>query len=141
MVSMLVMGDTLTQVARRPVRLGAVSFVNTLPLIDGLENLADLELHYAVPSKLLEAMGRGVPVLLAAAGESAEILEASGGGLSCAPGDRDGLLAAALRLAGMSAAERRAMGGRGRAHVRKHFRRETAAAVLSSACRELAHRP
>ncbi|MCH7799554.1 MAG: menaquinone biosynthesis protein [Planctomycetes bacterium] len=53
---MVVPGDTLTQVARRPVRLGAVSFVNTLPLIDGLENLADLELHYAVPSTLLDTL-------------------------------------------------------------------------------------
>ena len=56
MPSMVVPGDTLTQVARRPVRLGAVSFVNTLPLIDGLENLADLELHYAVPSTLLDTL-------------------------------------------------------------------------------------
>jgi len=53
---MVVLGDTLTQVARRPVRLGAVSFVNTLPLIDGLENLADLELHYGVPSTLLDTL-------------------------------------------------------------------------------------
>ena len=56
MPSMVVLGDTLTQVARRPVRLGAVSFVNTLPLIDGLENLADLELHYGVPSTLLDTL-------------------------------------------------------------------------------------
>ena len=50
------MGDTATPVARRPVRVGAVSFVNTLPLIDGLENLADLELRYAVPSRLLDTL-------------------------------------------------------------------------------------
>ena len=56
MPSMVVLGANLTQVARRPVRLGAVSFVNTLPLIDGLENLADLELHYGVPSTLLDTL-------------------------------------------------------------------------------------
>ena len=29
-----------------PVRIGAVSFVNTLPLIDGLDGLEDVELRY-----------------------------------------------------------------------------------------------
>ncbi|MHC4414084.1 MAG: menaquinone biosynthetic enzyme MqnA/MqnD family protein [Planctomycetota bacterium] len=40
----------------RPIRIGVVSFVNTLPLIDGLDNLADLELHYTVPSLLLDKL-------------------------------------------------------------------------------------
>ncbi len=39
--------------AQRPIRLGVVSFVNTLPLIDGLEGLADLDMRYTVPSLLL----------------------------------------------------------------------------------------
>ena len=49
---------TLTSpaVAQRPIRLGVVSFVNTLPLIDGLENLADLELRFTVPSLLLDQL-------------------------------------------------------------------------------------
>jgi len=46
----------ITSVARRSIRLGVVSFVNTLPLIDGLEGLADIELRYAVPSSLLDAL-------------------------------------------------------------------------------------
>jgi chorismate dehydratase len=45
-----------TPVARRTIRLGAVSFINTLPLIDGLEGLADVEVRYAVPSSLLGAL-------------------------------------------------------------------------------------
>ncbi len=40
----------------RTIRLGAVSFINTLPLIDGLEGLADIELRYAVPSSLLDML-------------------------------------------------------------------------------------
>jgi len=44
------------QTRRRPIRLGVVSFVNTLPLIDGLENLADVELRFTVPSRLLEQL-------------------------------------------------------------------------------------
>ena len=41
---------------RRPIRLGVVSFINTLPLIDGLENLADIELRRTVPSLLLDQL-------------------------------------------------------------------------------------
>jgi hypothetical protein len=40
----LLAGDS-PRAARRPIRLGVVSFVNTLPLIDGLEKLADVELR------------------------------------------------------------------------------------------------
>jgi chorismate dehydratase len=43
-------------VLRRPIRLGVVSFVNTLPLIDGLEKLADVELKHSVPSLLLDQL-------------------------------------------------------------------------------------
>jgi len=39
-----------------PMRLGVVSFINTLPLIDGLEALADLELRHSVPSRLIEQL-------------------------------------------------------------------------------------
>lgn len=42
-----------------PIRIGAVSFVNTLPLIDGLERLAGVEIRYTVPSLLLEALLSG----------------------------------------------------------------------------------
>ena len=40
----------------RPVRIGVVSFVNTLPLIDGLEKLCDVELRHSVPSLLLDQL-------------------------------------------------------------------------------------
>jgi chorismate dehydratase len=58
---------TLTSpaVAQRPIRLGVVSFVNTLPLIDGLENLADLDLRFTVPSLLLDQLvGEEVDIAL-----------------------------------------------------------------------------
>ncbi|MHC5023528.1 MAG: menaquinone biosynthetic enzyme MqnA/MqnD family protein [Planctomycetota bacterium] len=41
---------------RRPARLGVVSFVNTLPLIDGLERLAEVELRHSVPSLLIDQL-------------------------------------------------------------------------------------
>ena len=40
----------------RPVRVGVVSFLNTRPLIDGLDDLADLDLRYTVPSRLLDRL-------------------------------------------------------------------------------------
>jgi chorismate dehydratase len=43
----------------RPIRLGVVSFVNTLPLIDGLEHLVDVQLRHSVPSLLLDQLASG----------------------------------------------------------------------------------
>jgi chorismate dehydratase len=54
-------GATLTPIptSRRTIRLGVVSFVNTLPLIDGLENLAEFDLRFTVPSLLLDQVVSG----------------------------------------------------------------------------------
>lgn len=40
----------------RPARIGVVSFINTLPLIDGLDQLADIELRHSVPSLLIDQL-------------------------------------------------------------------------------------
>lgn len=52
--------DSNSAVARslrpRAIRLGVVSFVNTLPLIDGLETLMDVQLRHSVPSLLLDQL-------------------------------------------------------------------------------------
>jgi chorismate dehydratase len=50
---------TQPSVRRRPIHLGVVSFVNTLPLIDGLERLTDVELKFSVPSLLLDQLSSG----------------------------------------------------------------------------------
>jgi chorismate dehydratase len=42
-----------------PVRIGVVSFLNTLPLIDGLERLADVQLRHSVPSLLVDQLIEG----------------------------------------------------------------------------------
>ncbi len=46
-------------VATAPVRVGVVSYLNTLPLIDGLEQLVDLALKPSVPSLLLGMLEAG----------------------------------------------------------------------------------
>ena len=53
------MPETLTippRETRRIVRLGVVRFINTLPLIDGLEQLRDVSLQYSVPSLLIDML-------------------------------------------------------------------------------------
>ena len=48
------------------------------------ENLTD-----SVPTKMFESLGVGCPVLLAASGEAAEILEETGLGIAVKPNDDD----------------------------------------------------
>lgn len=42
-----------------PVRIGVVSFLNTLPLIDGLDRLENLHLRHSVPSMLVDQLVGG----------------------------------------------------------------------------------
>lgn len=50
---------TISVEANTPVRIGVVSFVNTLPLIDGLETLRDVRLQCSVPSLLIDQLLAG----------------------------------------------------------------------------------
>ena len=74
-----------------------------------------------VPSKLIDFMAAGRPVLLAAAGEPARILELAGGGIAVPPEDPAALAAAARRLRD-DPVEAAAMGARGRAWARGRLR-------------------
>jgi len=50
---------------RKPTRLGVVSFVNTLPLIEGLDHVEGLTLRHSVPSLLIDQLlAREVDVAL-----------------------------------------------------------------------------
>ena len=89
-----------------------------------------------VPSKLIDFMAAGKPVLLAAAGESARLLEAAGGGIAVAPEEPQALTDAARWLLGHPA-EAAEMGARGRAFARSRLR-SVQAARLESLLLELA---
>jgi len=43
-------------VLRLPWRLGGVEYINTLPLIDGLEQIRDFDLRHAVPARLIDLL-------------------------------------------------------------------------------------
>ena len=76
----------------------------------------------AVPSKLYEAMASGLPVVLVADGEPAEILSSANAGVAVKPGDVDGLAAALRRLA-TSDGERASLGAAGRQAAIERFDR------------------
>lgn len=76
----------------------------------------------AVPSKLLEAWAHRRPVILAAQGESAKIVQEAGGGLVVAPGDGAALAEAVRRLADGPETSG-AMAEAGRAYVEARYDR------------------
>jgi glycosyltransferase involved in cell wall biosynthesis len=78
-----------------------------------------------IPSKLFDALAVGKPVLLAAQGESARLLERSGGGIAVPPENPDEL-ARAARWLSEHLDESAAMGRRGREFARAYLRSEQA---------------
>ena len=114
------------RIARSPLAksytyLGEVDLAGKLGLMDG----ADL---FAVPTRyaeckglyVLEALARGMPVVLPAHGAFPELVAATGGGVTHAPGDARALAGALVDL--LNDPDRRAlMGQSGRAAVRERF--------------------
>ena len=78
----------------------------------------------SVPSKVYEAMASGVPVVLAADGEAADIVRTSGAGIVVRPGDSSGLASALQRLA-QDPAMRAELGAAGRRATESKFDRRT----------------
>ena len=74
-----------------------------------------------VPSKMIDAMATGRPVILSAAGEAARLLEVAGAGVAVPPEDARAL-ANAIRSLRERPEEARAMGERGREFARKRLR-------------------
>lgn len=75
---------------------------------------SDLHARTALPSKLLEYMAAGRPIVYAGAGAAAELVEATGAGVVTTPGDANAVVAAVRRV---TSPEGRGMGERGRAYV------------------------
>lgn len=80
----------------------------------------------AVPSKLYEAMGAGLPVILMTGGEAEDIVNKAEAGIVVPPGDVRAFAAAIRRLVN-NPQERQAMGARGRQAAITRFDRETIA--------------
>jgi glycosyltransferase involved in cell wall biosynthesis len=74
-----------------------------------------------VPSKLIDFMAVGKPVILSAAGEAARLLEVAGGGIAVAPEDPQALVRA-IRWLADHPDDAAAMGARGKAFAAKRLR-------------------
>ena len=73
----------------------------------------------AVPTKMLEYLASGRPVISNVQGDAAALLEQSGGGMTVLAGDGDALADAVLKLR-LDAALRAEMGQKGRQYVEQH---------------------
>ncbi len=74
-----------------------------------------------MPIALLEAAAAGLPIVATRVGGNHEVVREGESGYLVPPRDHEGLAAAMLRLMEQPAEERRAMGDRGREHVRVHY--------------------
>ena len=115
----------------RELGLSNVRFLDARPReeMPGLVASADLaivplkmSLPGAVPSKIYEAMGAGVPIVLVASGEAAAILDRSQAGVHVAPGDVPGL-ATAIRGLAADPDRRARLGAAGRSAAVRDFDR------------------
>ena len=104
---------------RMPVsRIGAVMEAADVLLI----HLKDLPLfEITIPNKAQDYLFAGKPVLIAGRGDSARLIEKSGGGLVCQPGNPRALAETVSRLFEMPGRELQVMGDRGRAFYEKEL--------------------
>ncbi len=77
----------------------------------------------SIPAKIFSYMACQQPVLMASAGDAADLVEAAGAGISCPAEDPQAMAEAVLRLRRMSPEERAVMGAAGRqAFLQGHSR-------------------
>jgi glycosyltransferase involved in cell wall biosynthesis len=74
-----------------------------------------------MPMVLLEAAAAGLPIVATRVGGNYEVVRQGETGFLVPPSDHEALGLAMLRLSQLSEPERRAMGERGREHVRAHY--------------------
>lgn len=142
-------GDAVPRLKRLTETVGVsdrVSFVDPVPReqIPGILRDADVgvaplvdsdELAYAVPTKVYEYLGCGLPVVVTGSGEVRRLVESSGGGL-CADTDPDAVAAALDEL--LADDDRRSeMAKSGYEHVRTTFDRAIIASQFDDHLGEL----
>ena len=123
---------------------GLAARVEMLPNLDRAQKIAFLQSLsvFSVPATygesfglyVLEALACGVPVVQPRHGPFPELLEATGGGVLCAPGDHDDL-AAKLEELLLDEPRRAALGAAGRQKVLTAFSIERAAREVAEVLR------
>lgn len=111
--------------AQAPGLGGAVRFLGVRHDIPELMSAADgyvlSSAWEGMPMVLLEAAAAGLPIVATMVGGNHEVVSDGESGFLVPPRDHDALGSAMLRLMGLSAAQRRAMGEGGREHVRTRY--------------------
>jgi glycosyltransferase involved in cell wall biosynthesis len=115
-----------TESLARELEVGlAVRFLGVRDDVAALVSAADGYLMSSawegMPMVLLEAAAGGLPVVTTRVGGTGEVVLDGESGYLAPPGDSQALASAMLRLMGLSKAERRALGERGREHIRTNY--------------------
>lgn len=123
---------------------GRVRFVGTREDVPEFMTVADAYVMSSawegMPMVLLEAGAAGLPIVATRVGGNREVVEDGVSGLLVPPSDDRALAAAMLRLMALPEAERRAMGARGRDHVRQHYGLDRVVDRYEAAYREVLRR-
>jgi colanic acid biosynthesis glycosyl transferase WcaI len=106
-------------------RIGNVRMLGRMEMaaVNTIQRRADLLLVHleptrltrmAIPSKVAACLASGTPILLAADGDAASLVQRSGGGGVCPPRDAISMAKAITEVVGISPEKRRAMGAQGK---------------------------
>jgi glycosyltransferase involved in cell wall biosynthesis len=115
------LGDTVHLPGGFPIEQMPAFFANADAMLVSLKSNPVFTL--TVPAKVQAYMACGRPILAMLEGEGARVVTEAGAGFACAAGDATGLADMAMRMRGMSSADRASMGARGREYYLSNFDR------------------
>ena len=133
---------------KQDMKIGNVTFVDPLPkaMIPTYLSMADVCLlslrsedifKGMFPNKIFDYLASSTPTIVAAQGESQELIEQAQAGMVVEPDNFKAMSKLILKLYRMPAAERIKMGQNGRDYVLKHYRRSDLADKLSRILHEV----
>jgi len=91
-----------------------------------------------IPHKTLAYLGSGKPILAAVAGDTADLIESVGAGVTCPPENAPALAAAVHALQATSAEQRQAMGARGALAAQTRYNRDLLTGQIEMVLRQAA---
>ena len=115
-----------------------------MPAINALADVMAVHLQdrpffrATIPGKTQVALASGRPVLMGVRGDAADLVERAGAGLAVEPGNGVAIAAAIRTFHAMPAAEREAMGARGRAFYEAHLSLDRAGREMDAVLRAAA---
>jgi len=136
-------GDEKPRLQRLVDELGLsnVEFLSTVPRSESVRLLAAADVFVLpnrkgrffegnLPNKLFDYLASARPIIVAGAGESAEVISEAGAGVAVAAEDPAEVVEAIMAYFLTAPAEREAIGQRGRSHAARFYDRATQADIL-----------